>query len=275
MNAKIYRLFKWIQKGVPVIKVIPKIAQLEDGEKLRGRNIVVVGGSRGIGFHIARKCTETGAQVLISGRSESTLKEAAELIGCKYAVFDVIGSDGFRDFIDNAETALGGQVDSLVYNAALYLHEKSIMEVTEEGFEKQFSTNLKAPYFLSQEFIKYLERNKAEQGNILFITSEMGLYCNDVPYGLGKASLNSFVEGLSRRYVKNNIRVNAIAPGVMINDISGTNYDDIYRKHASGQRYILPEEIAEVAGFLLSNAANCIAGAVIPCNQGNHLRCDW
>ena len=103
----------------------------------------------------------------------------------------------------------------------------------------------------------------------------MGMYCSDIPYGLGKATLNDFVEGLARRYVKTGIRVNALAPGVLSNEALGVTDEDIHRKYSCGQRFIMPEEIAEVASFLLSDAANCISGAVIPCNQGNHLRCDW
>jgi NAD(P)-dependent dehydrogenase (short-subunit alcohol dehydrogenase family) len=149
------------------------------------------------------------------------------------------------------------------------------MEVTQEGFDRQFETNLKAPFFLSQCFIKYLMDASIKPANLLFISSEMGLYCSDVPYGLGKASLNSLVEGLARRYVNDGIRVNAIAPGVLSNEASDVTKDDLYRKYSCGQRFIMPEEVAEVASFILSDASNCITGAVIPCNQGNHLRCDW
>ena len=277
MRKRLYRLFQWLYKGVPVIKVTPQIAFITDSERLKGKRIVIVGGTRGVGLQIARKCQDCGAEILIIGRNEETLQKASsQLSNCKYIQYDITDFGNLQVLIDRVDSLLGGQhADSLVYNASLYLHEHNGMEVTQEGFDRQFETNLKAPFFLSQFFIKYLMNASIKPANLLFISSEMGLYCSDVPYGLGKASLNSLVEGLARRYVNEGIRVNAIAPGVLSNEASDVTKDDLYRKYSCGQRFIMPEEVAEVASFILSDASNCITGAVIPCNQGNHLRCDW
>lgn len=276
MKKRLYRLFQWLYKGVPVIQVTPSISYLSDRKKLEGKRILIIGGTRGVGFQIAKKCQEYGAQVLITGRQENTLQEAASTLNnCPYLRFDVCDTDRLENFIAQASTLLDGKVDSFVFNASLYLHEKSIAEVTPDGFDRQFATNVKAPYFLSKFFLDYLEKNQISPANLLFISSEMGLYCNDVPYGLGKASLNSLVAGLSRRYLTKGIRINALAPGVLSNEASDVTQQDLYRKYSCGQRFIMPEEVAEVAAFILSDAANCIAGAVIPCNQGNHYRCDW
>lgn len=277
MKKRLYRLFQWLYKGIPIIKVTPHIAFLSDSERLRGKRIVIVGGTRGVGMHIARKCQECGAEILIIGREEKTLKEAsASLRDCKYIQFDITDFEHLQDLINQIDSLFGGiHADSLIYNASLYLHEHNMMEVTQDGFDRQFKTNLKAPYFVSQVFIDYLLKTETKPANLLFISSEMGLYCHDVPYGLGKASMNSMVEGLSRRFINNGIRVNAVAPGVLSNEASGVSENDLYRKYSCGKRFIMPEEVAEVVAFLLSDAANCISGAVIPCNQGNHLRCDW
>lgn len=277
MKKRLYRLFQWLYKGVPVIKVTPNIAFLSDSERLKGKRIVIVGGTRGVGMQIARKCQECGAEILIIGRDEKTLKEASAVLrDCKYIRYDITDFEQMHDLIDRIDSLFDGRhADSLIYNASLYLHEHDVMEVTQEGFDRQFQTNLKAPYFVSQVFIDYLLKTETKPANLLFISSEMGLYCNDVPYGLGKASLNSMVEGLSRRYINNGIRINAVAPGVLSNEASDVSEEDLYRKYSCGKRFIMPEEVAEVVSFLLSDAANCISGAVVPCNQGNHLRCDW
>lgn len=276
MKKRLYRLFQWIYKGVPVIKVTPSISFLSDREKLKGKRILIIGGTRGVGFQIAKKCQECGALILIVGRKEESLQVASkELGGCLTYAFDVLEVEKIDVFFQHVVTLFGGPIDSLVFNASLYLHEHSISEVTIGGFDSQFATNVKAPYFLAQRFLSYLEKNQISPGNVLFISSEMGLYCNDVPYGLGKASLNSLVAGLSRRYIMKGIRVNALAPGVLSNEAFGVSQSNLYQKYSCGQRYIMPEEVAEVAAFILSDAANCISGAVIPCNQGNHYRCDW
>lgn len=277
MKKRLYRLFQWLYKGVPIIKVTPNIALLSDSERLKGKRVVIVGGTRGVGLHIARKCQECGAEIAIIGRDEKTLQEASSKLGnCKYIRFDITDFEHLPDLISQIDLLFGSQhADCLVYNASLYLHEHNVMEVTQDGFDRQFATNLKAPYFVSQQFIDYLLRTETKPANLLFISSEMGLYCNDVPYGLGKASLNSLVEGLSRRYINYGIRVNAIAPGVLSNEATGVTDNDLFRKYSCGKRFIMPEEVAEVVSFILSDASNCISGAIIPCNQGNHLRCDW
>ena len=276
MKKQLYRLFQWLYKGIPVIKVTPTIAYLSDNEKLIGKRILIIGGTRGLGLKIAQKLQSNGAEIAIVGRNEDTLKQASVVLNnCPFIQFDIADIDNLDLLIEKAHKTFAGPIDNLVYNASLYLHEKSIMEVDPDGFDKQFSTNLKAPFFLAKCFINYLEREKVNNASLLFISSEMGLYCNDVPYGLGKASINSFVAGLSRRYIKKGIRVNAIAPGVLSNEASGINEDNLYRKYSCGQRFIMPDEVAEVVAFILSDAANCISGAIIPCNQGNHYRCDW
>ena len=276
MRDRLSRLFHWLYKGVPIVKVTPSISYLSDTEKLRGKIVLIIGGTRGVGFQIAKKCLECGADIIIVGRNSESLEKASNnLNNCKYCQFDITDIDHQSELLETAISLMGRIPDNLVYNASLYLHENSFSEVTPNGFDKQFSTNLRAPYFLCQRYIEQLEGAHVKSANILFITSEMGMYCSDIPYGLGKATLNDFVEGLARRYVKTGIRVNALAPGVLSNEASRVTDEDIFRNYSCGQRFIMPEEIAEVAAFLLSDAANCISGAVIPCNQGNHLRCDW
>lgn len=276
MNKRLSRLFQWLYKGVPVIKVTPSISFLTDKEKLRGKTVLVIGGTRGVGFEIAKKCQECGARILIVGRQEESLRQASKELGdCLALPFDISEVDQIKGFLDQVIALLDGSLDCLVFNASLYLHEHCITDVTVDGFDRQFTINVKAPYFLAQCFLEYLVKNDISPANFLIISSEMGLYCNDVPYGLGKAALNSLVAGLSRRYISKGIRINALAPGVLSNEATGVSKEDLYRKYSCGQRFIMPEEVAEVASFILSDASNCISGAIIPCNQGNHYRCDW
>lgn len=102
------------------------------------------------------------------------------------------------------------------------------------------------------------------------------MYGDDIPYGLIKAALNSLTAGLGRRLLKKGIYVNAIAPGVTASDMTGYSKNgNLYRQAACAKRVYLPEEVAEVAVFMLSDLSNCISSQVIPCNNGNHLRCDW
>ena len=274
MKKYLKRLLKWFVSGIPVVHVTATISQISPSEKLKGKKIIVTGGGRGLGFYMAKKFIEEGAQVLITGRNEEVLKDASvKLNNCVYLSFDVQRVEEIPSFMAKADELLGGKVNCLVNNAGISLHERSFAHVTIDSFDRQFNTNLRAPYFLSQAFIAYCQENKIKQANILFITSERGLYQDVIPYGLTKAAINSLTAGLARAYVTQGIRVNAIAPGVTASDMTGFSKEgDLYREESCGHRVFLPEEVAESAAFLLSDAANCISGEILPCNQGNHYR---
>ena len=243
---------------------------------LIGKNILITGGGRGLGYYIAKKCKDEGGSVLIVGRNEKLLKKASSELKCNYLVYDVNDIKNVSLFFDRCEKEFDGVVDCLVNNAGISLHENDIFHVTEETFDQQINTNFKAPYFLSKEFaIRHINSNK-HSGSILFISSERGLYCDDIPYGLIKCAVNSLTQGLGRRLISKGIRVNAIAPGVTASDMTGYDKEgNLSRPQACGGRVYLPEEVAEIASFILSEAAGCISSQIIPCNNGNHLRCDW
>ena len=267
---------QWIVKGVPENIVYTSIGQINANNSLKGRTILITGGSGGIGFSIAKKCVIEGATVIICGRTESKLKAASEEIDCFYKVLDMRDVISFSSVFIDIEREVGKPIDSLVNNAGISFHEKSFFDVTEEGFDEQFSTNLKGPYFLTQEFLRYADSKNIPNVNVLFISSERGFYCDTIPYGLTKNALNSFIQGLSCRYIDKGYRFNGIAPGVTISGMTNISYsDNLYRENSYGKRVFLPEEIAETASFLLSEVSQCISGEIIPCNHGSHLKNDY
>lgn len=276
MKKIIKRAIRFIVKGIPVNNITASVYTLTPNNRLKGKRIIITGGGRGLGFYIAKKCQEEGAKILIVGRNEETLKQASQKLDqCPYISADLQDFKKIKDIILEANEKLNG-IDCLVNNAGISLHEKSFFDVTEDTFDRQFNTNIKAPYFLSQEFIKFSENNGQNRLNILFITSERGLYGDVIPYGLTKAAINSLTHGLARAFVTKGVRVNAIAPGVTASDMTGFNKNgNLYRPQSCGKRVLLPEEIAETAVFLLSDDSGCISGEIIPCNEGNHLRSDY
>ena len=147
--------------------------------------------------------------------------------------------------------------------------------MTPEGFDLQFATNLKGPFFLSQKVLSYMVDNKIK-GHILFISSETGETADIRPYGLTKAALNSLMQGLAYLYARSGIRVNAIAPGITATNMSGFNPDESlkYMSNTSGRVY-LPEEIAEVASYILSDASYSLSGQIITCNNARSINVRW
>ena len=275
LKSKIKHFLSFLLHGEPKHTYI-NISTLQPNRQLAGKKIIVTGGGRGLGFSMAKKFVAEGADVLIAGRSESTLVKSASEIGCKYLVLDVQDIDSFKNFIETASNMLGG-ANCLVNNAGISLHEDSFLDVTHEQFNSQFDTNLKGPFFLSQCFINKCKENGVDcTKNILFISSETSITVDERPYGLTKAAINSLVQGLAHRYVNQGYRINAIAPGAPVSDMIGVKADgDLTCSYNLTKRYYLPEEVAEVASFLLSDASNCINGQILVCNEGKTINARW
>lgn len=280
LKRTIRKVAKFILASQPEKTVMVEISQINYGEILKDKNVVITGGGSGIGYAIAKKCISEGATVVITGRNEDKLKKSVATIGasCKYVVFDICKVDQMNSFLSECEERLGGKINFLVSNAGLSLHENIFTNVTVEGFDRQFNTNFRSNYFLCKAFLEMMLHEDDRDGALLVISSETGHQAYDIPYGMTKAALNSLVRALSRRVYTSGIRVNAIAPGVtesdMTKDYADTSDGNMYRDCAS-DRIFKAEEVAEVACFLLSNASKCISGEVIHCNGGNHIKAFW
>lgn len=263
----IKRGFRYIISGVPINYVTAEVNLLLPSGKLKNKKILITGGSRGLGKAMAAKFVSEGADVLITGRDSSKLASVAEEIGCKYIVGDINDDVFLRSLVKKAVEKLSG-LNVLVNNAGISLHEWELDRVTEEGFDRQISTNLRGPFFLSQEFIKYLTTNEIRHASILFVSSERSQQADIIPYGLTKAAMNSFVQGLAKRYTSTGIRVNAVAPGVTASDMTGIDRNsNIYYDANTCKRAYLPEEVAEIASFLISDVSTCLSGQILVCNE--------
>ena len=276
----IRKIAKFILASQPDAFVQINVGQIQAGNILQGKKIVITGGGSGLGYAMAKKFISEGAEVVISGRNADKLKAAAEKIGssnCKTVVADVCDVAHSMDFLENAKELLDGRIDCLVSNAGVSLHENIYTNVTVEGFDKQFDTKFRAGYFLGKAFLEMKTKEKQPNAELLYITSETGDQVYDIPYGMTNAALNSMVGAFSRRVYQQGIRVNAIAPGVtlteMTRDYAESSDGNLYRNCASGRTFL--QEVAEVACFLLSDASKCISGEVIHCNAGNHLKAFW
>lgn len=278
----IRRIAKFILVSQPKSNIQVNIGQIHCGRILLDKNVVITGGSSGIGLAMARKFISEGATVLITGRNEKKLIAAVNQLDhdkCRYIIADVCDVEHVSEFLQQAKDQLGGRIDCLVSNAGVSLHENHYENVTIEGFDKQFNTKFRAGYFLGKAFLEMKTREKDVSGaQLLYISSETGDQVYDIPYGMTNAAINSLVGAFSRRVYKQGIRVNAIAPGVtltdMTKDYAEASDGNMYRDCAS-ERIFMPEEIAEVACFMLSDASKCISGEIIHCNAGNHLKTFW
>lgn len=270
----IKRGLKYIIGGVPQKNITANISYLQPNRSLLSKKIIITGGSRGIGKALACKFVSEGAEVLITGRDMTSLMKVSDEIGCKYLVLDLSNISEIDSFIAKANDLLGG-IDVLVNNAGVSLHEKSFFDVTSMSFDEQINVNFKAPFFLTQHFVRYL-KFKNQQGSVLFISSETGETPDFRPYGYTKAAVNSMARGLASLFAKDGIRVNAVAPGITASEMTSYNSDgNLYCSINSQERVYLPEEMAEVACFLLSEASGCISGQIITCNNARTINARW
>lgn len=244
-------------------------------EALKGRNIVVTGGSRGLGYYIAKKCIDEGANVLITGRNVDSLKESALILGnqCNYMQLDMSDTEHFDGFFEKAEKLMKcDKIDSVVGNAGITILENSFLNVTENSWNKQMGINLKGNYFFVQEFAKYLNQKPDANGNIVIVASERGLRSPDIPYDISKKALISFIQGVAPSLFEKNIRINAVAPGACATDVDKCDEGaNLFCHYQISQRLYKPEEVAEVINFLLSDFSSCISGEVIACDNGNYI----
>ena len=161
------RCARFIFRGVPVYKIYPNIVEIRYDSLMSGEKILLLGGTRGIGYAMAKKFVDCGADVVITGRDEKQLKEKAQILGCKYYVQDI----SLPNSVDilNQIISKFGHITSLVINAGISLHESFFFDVTPETFDSQINTNLRGPYFMAQAYINYLVNRKLGGGIANFL----------------------------------------------------------------------------------------------------------
>lgn len=161
---------------------------------------------------------DAGASVIIVGRREEKLKEAAEKIGekCSWYVFDVTKTEEYEDFFRKLEKK--APVDILVNNAGINI-KKDYFDFTAEEFDKIMETQAKAPFMLSQTAAKYMKERKS--GCILLISSLASILgMHEIQaYTVAKSGMKGLARSLARDLGPYGIRVNSLNPGFVYTDM--------------------------------------------------------
>lgn len=269
-----------VKKGIGLFKtpVYVTVGQLSPDEVLKGKRVIVTGGGSGIGKEIAKAAALQGAIVLITGRNGEKLQKAAAEMSCDgraaaYLAWDICDNEDMPEVFREIEQKIGG-VDCWVNCAGIYPGGISYQNTTSEIWDKVFSVNLKATCMVTNAAAKYMIEHKTE-GTLLTISSETASCAYTNPYGLSKAALNSYIRGMAYELAKYHIRSNGIAPGITVSEINPRDPDGDLGIGTITGRLIRPEEIAQTALFLLSDAAKCINGEIITCNGGNCIQVEY
>lgn len=230
---------------------------------------MVTGGTSGIGFSIAKAFLKAGASVIFTGRDQERINATLSLLsGLGRAYGFVLDNTKVTEFDSSLFELLelvrndGIQhIDILVNNAGV--NYKGMPNATEEEYDKVMDTNLKGAFFLSQAFGKYMVENHIE-GNILNIASASALRPADSAYSLSKWGIRGLTLGLAKLLGQHGITVNGIAPGPTATPMmmKGDNANMALERIPLG-RYIMPEEIASMAVFLVSNLGRSVMGDMV------------
>ena len=238
------------------------------------KNVIVTGAARGIGKGIARKMAEKGFNVVVSDiLIEDAEKTAAELaqLGVKTLAVktDVSNKEDVANLIEKT-IAEFGSVDFLVNNAGITRDNLSI-RMSEDEWDKVLNINLKGSFLCSQAAAK--EMMKQRFGRIVNIASVSGLLgtAGQGNYAASKAGVVALTKSMARELGKRNITVNAIAPGVIMTEMTETLSDkvkDDYMQQIPLKRAGTPDDIADAVCFLVSPAGSYITGTTINVSGG-------
>lgn len=237
---------------------------------LEGKVAIITGGTRGIGFAIAKKYLENNAKVIIFGsRNETVEKALKELksLNNKYEVDGYYPNLTDEQNIENTFNEIEskyGHIDILVNNAGISSRTK-IEDYTDEEYEKISNLNIKSVYVCSKTAVKYLKKTK---GVILNTSSMVSIYGqpSGVMYPTSKFAVNGMTKSLARELAPLGIRVNAVAPGItntdMVKNLPKEMIEPLIKTIPLG-RIGEPEDIANAYLFLGSDMASYISGVIL------------
>lgn len=246
----------------------------ENSNYMADKIVLVTGGSSGFGLAIAKRFVQYGAKVIITGRDELKLKEAVRLLGEKrtaYLVWDLCDYDIAKEKMAEAN-AIFGSINVAVNNAGVWT-PKNWREIDEAEWDRILDTNLKGLFFICQAEGELMSNHDTSASKIINITSIEGVRGGFGPYSASKWGANGITRGMAKVLVKDNVIVNAIAPGMGITNINPNlpKDDNLGLESNLNGRFVTVEEIAETACFLASDAASSIIGQVIVVDGGMSL----
>jgi len=240
-------------------------------ELLKGKTAMVTGGTRGIGYAVVKVYLENGAKVALCGSRQETVDKALEKLKAENPDYEVIGlcpdlmnPEEVEKAVATVKDTFGG-LDIMVNNAGVSARE-SIYDYKAEDFAKTMNLNVDAVFNCAQAAARVM---KEQGGGVILNTSSMvSIYGqpSGVAYPASKFAVNGLTKSLARELGKDNIRVNAVAPGVTRTDMVAALPEEAIKPIVAGiplGRVGEPEDVANAFLFLASDMASYVTGEIL------------
>lgn len=244
-------------------------------KELEGKAILVTGGSSGYGLSIARQLARQGATVVITGRDKERLEAAVKEIGANNAralQWDIQESDAVEEKITEAESLAGLSLYGFVNNAGI---TRLKQHFTEKDWNDIMNTNTYSLDVVMAAEYEYLKKNGG--GKIVNITSNACITSIFHPYYVSKTEAVKLTEAKAKDCLKDNIRINSVAPGVAITNINPAlktmigNTGNVFFSGAKNRRYTLVEDVANIVVFMVKPQGDGLNGQNIIVDGGMSL----
>lgn len=249
---------------------------------LSGKVALITGSTRGIGKSIAEELALAGARVTVSSRKADACEEvsrefAKKGFGHLAKPANVSRKEELRALVD-ATLAKWGRIDIVVANAATNPYYGPLTGLPDEAFDKIFANNVKSTLWLAGMTLPRMAESQGGEragGSFIVVGSIGGILANTVigAYGMSKAADHHLVRNLAAEWGPKNVRVNAIAPGLIRTEFAKALWEDDQRRAEREQATPLrrlgePRDIGGIAVFLASEAAAFMTGQVIVADGG-------
>lgn len=239
------------------------------------KTAIVTGGSRGIGRAICLKLAKEGYDIAFSYRSKddeanevkSLLEEAGANVFIKK--FDVSDSEECSAFVKETNEKFG-DIDVLVNNAGI-TKDNLMIRLGDDDFSDVLDVNLKGSFYMAREVSKLMLRKR--KGSIINMSSVVGIMGNagQVNYSASKAGVIGMTKSLARELAKKNVRVNAVAPGMIETDMTDALGEEVKKKISENiplKEMGKAEDIANAVAFLAGDNSRYITGQVLSVDGG-------
>jgi NAD(P)-dependent dehydrogenase (short-subunit alcohol dehydrogenase family) len=250
----------------------------EDLFSIRGKTALVTGGSRGIGLMIARGYVDAGVKVYISSRNAEVCDEVAAELSKNGECVSIPADLGKMEGIDHLVAQIGAREDHLdiLVNNAGAAWGAPMEEFPEEGWDKVMNLNVKAIFFLTVKLLPLLKKaaSEGDPARVINIGSVDGLRVPEMlnyAYSASKAAVHMLTRHMAHHLVKENITINAIAPGPFPSKMTKFIFDmgeDVVASTVPMGRVGRPDDMAGTAIYLASRAGSYLTGTIIPVGGG-------